>query len=95
MAHPARLAPAGHLRNAAGHGDGVRRVVGLSPSATSYHLRALAGRDWWNPTPGRGDGRERLWRCHGWALRVSGVADLAPEDAKALHALLDVAAGLG
>ena len=36
-----------------------------------------------------GDGRERLWRITAGRYEVTGVADLAPEGRKALHALLE------
>src|SRR5262249_48338445 len=38
------------------------QVVGLSPSATSYHLRALARYGMVEEAPSRGDGRERVWQ---------------------------------
>jgi DNA-binding transcriptional ArsR family regulator len=66
LAHPARLAILEHL------GSGVTatatecaRVCGLSPSATSYHLRALAKWGLIEEAESRGDGRERLWRAVG------------------------------
>src|SRR5262249_56777146 len=64
MAHPARLAIMEFL------GDGAvatatecAEVCGLSPSATSYHLRALAKVGLVEEAPSRGDGRERVWRA--------------------------------
>jgi DNA-binding transcriptional ArsR family regulator len=67
LSHPARLAIIEHL------GSGVTatatelaEVVGLSPSATSYHLRELARGGLIREAAGRGDGRERVWQ---------GVAD--------------------
>jgi DNA-binding transcriptional ArsR family regulator len=66
LAHPARLAIIEHLR------DGVTAtateladVVGLSPSATSYHLRELARGGLIREAEGRGDGRERVWQGAG------------------------------
>jgi DNA-binding transcriptional ArsR family regulator len=66
LAHPARLAILEHL------GTGVTatatecaRVCGLSPSATSYHLRALARWGLVEEAESRGDARERLWRAVG------------------------------
>ncbi|WP_232075867.1 ArsR/SmtB family transcription factor [Phytohabitans suffuscus] len=38
-------------------------MAGLSPSATSYHLRALARYGLVEQAPSRGDGRERVWRA--------------------------------
>ena len=63
--------------------------MGLSPSATSYHLRALARAGLVEAAPGRGDGRERLWRVTGGRYEVTGVADLAPEGREALRALME------
>jgi DNA-binding transcriptional ArsR family regulator len=66
LAHPARLAILEHL------GTGVTatatecaRVCGLSPSATSYHLRALARWGLVEDAESSGDGRERRWRAVG------------------------------
>jgi DNA-binding transcriptional ArsR family regulator len=64
LAHPARLAIMEYLSTS---GAGVTategaQVVRLSPSATSYHLRALAKYGLVEEAPGRGDGRERVWR---------------------------------
>ena len=90
MAHPARLALLEHLRNG-GPATATESagVVGLSPSATSYHLRALARAGLVEAAPGRGDGRERLWRITAGRYAVTGVADLAPEGREALRALLE------
>ena len=90
MAHPARLALLEHLRNSGpATATECAGVVGLSPSATSYHLRALARAGLVEAAPGRGDGRERLWRVSAGRYEVSGVADLAPEGREALRALLE------
>ena len=63
VAHPARLTILSYL---AAHGPATAtecaRVCGLSPSATSYHLRALAKAGMIEEAPSRGDGRERLWQ---------------------------------
>jgi DNA-binding transcriptional ArsR family regulator len=79
LAHPARMAILNHL----GQGGSVTatecaELVGLSPSATSYHLRALAKAGLVEEAPGRGDGRERVWRGaggHGYAVRLEQDAD--------------------
>ena len=90
MAHPARLALLEHLRNGGpATATECAGVVGLSPSATSYHLRALARAGLVEAAPGRGDGRERLWRISAGRYEVSGIADLAPEGREALRALLE------
>ena len=90
MAHPARLALLEHLRNGGpATATECAGVVGLSPSATSYHLRALARAGLVEAAPGRGDGRERLWRITAGRYAVTGVADLAPEGREAYRALLE------
>src|SRR5262245_60344259 len=83
MAHPARIAILQYL------GDGAEAtatecadISGLSPSATSYHLRALAKVGLVEDAPSRGDGRERVWRTsiHGFTLDVEdpNVPDAMP-----------------
>src|SRR5262245_4751732 len=64
LAHPARLALLEHLsqRVEGATATECAAVVGLSPSATSYHLRALAKVGMIREAPGRGDGRERIWQ---------------------------------
>ena len=90
MAHPARLALLEHLRNSGpATATECAAVVDLSPSATSYHLRALARAGLVEAAPGRGDGRERLWRSSAGRYGLSGIADLPPEGREALHALLE------
>ncbi len=73
LAHPARLSILDYL---AGSGPATAtecaRVVHLSPSATSYHLRALARAGYIEEAEGRGDGRERFWRTAAEHLRVDG-----------------------
>ncbi len=62
-------------------------IAGLSPSATSYHLRALA--KWGIVTPaGSGqDGRERRWKAAGRSLAVS------PDDPVVSAATTSIIAG--
>ena len=58
------------------------RAVGITPSAMSYHLRALAKVGMVDEADGRGDGRERLWRRkrHGFSI---SAGHRAPEAARA------------
>ncbi len=90
LAHPARLSLLEHL---AGSGPATATecagVVGLSPSAVSYHLRALARAGLVEAAPGRGDGRERLWRPMAERYQVEGGASLGPEARKARQELLE------
>jgi DNA-binding transcriptional ArsR family regulator len=81
MAHPARMTILDHLG-----GDGpatateCAEVVGLSPSATSYHLRALARAGLVEEAPGRGDARERVWRSAvSRGYTVMAERDAAPD----------------
>lgn len=62
LAHPARLAIMEYLMGGAtGTATELATVCGLSPSATSYHLRALARFGLVQEAPSRGDARERVW----------------------------------
>jgi DNA-binding transcriptional ArsR family regulator len=76
LAHPARLA----LLEQLGSGGPATatecaEVVSLTPSATSYHLRALAKAGMVEEAPGRGDGRERFWRSTVAGYLVEGGPD--------------------
>ena len=90
MAHPARLALLSHL----GHSGPATAtecagVVDLSPSAVSYHLRALAKAGLVEEAPGRGDGREHRWRQTAGRHDVAGGADPGPAGVAAFRALLE------
>jgi DNA-binding transcriptional ArsR family regulator len=63
LAHPARLSILDALGTGqTGTATQFAEIVGLSPSATSYHLRALAKYGLVEEAPSRGDGRERVWQ---------------------------------
>lgn len=81
LAHPARLEIMEHLSStgAAVTATGCAEVVGLSPSATSYHLRALARFGLVEEAPSRGDGRERLWRSTVASWTICADRDAEPE----------------
>ena len=90
LAHPARIGIIEHLSST---GEAVTATqmagqVGLSPSATSYHLRELAKYGLVEQAPSRGDGRERVWRSTsaGWNLE----GDDRPEVRAAEQELVDV-----
>jgi DNA-binding transcriptional ArsR family regulator len=90
LAHPARIDIVDYLTNT---GEAVTAtqcagMVGLSPSATSYHLRELAKFGLVEQAPSRGDGRERLWRSAGGAMRIKGDSD-EPDALQAERAVLD------
>lgn len=93
LAHPARLAIIEHL---AAHGGEITateaaQVVGLSPSATSYHLRTLAKVNMIKEAPSRGDGRERVYSgAQSRKVEIATDADLAdPATLAASERLLD------
>lgn len=74
LAHPARMAIMEAMYGGReGTATEFAEICGLSPSATSYHLRALAKVGMIEEAPGRGDGRERNWRSvHRGGYEVSG-----------------------
>ncbi|MEV6812004.1 metalloregulator ArsR/SmtB family transcription factor [Micromonospora sp. NPDC051296] len=86
LAHPARLAIMEHLGSTEGGATATEcaEVVGLSPSATSYHLRALARYGLVEEAPSRGDARERLWRStmQSWSIDAGRGADPSVRDAE-------------
>jgi DNA-binding transcriptional ArsR family regulator len=91
LAHPARLAIMEELGTTgrALTATEAAEVAGLSPSATSYHLRSLARYGLVEEAPSRGDARERVWRStvHSWEVNPGQSAD--PETEAAEGALLD------
>ena len=70
LAHPARIAILEHLAlDGPATATQCADVAGLSPSACSYHLRALARFGFIEPAPdGAADGRHRPWQT-----RVLGI----------------------
>lgn len=86
LAHPARLAILDYFyAGRTGTATDLARVVRLSPSATSYHLRALARWGLVEEAPSRGDGRERVWRS---GVRSDLKIDMdSPADAETQDAL--------
>src|SRR5260221_7713240 len=83
LAHPARLAIMEYLGGGnVATATECAQVCGLSPSATSYHLRELAKAGLIEEAPSRGDGRERVWRessgrVFGVFAAVGNAANLA------------------
>lgn len=91
LAHPARLTIMRHL------GDGgpatateCAEICGLTPSATSYHLRMLARAGLVEEAPNRGDGRERLWQAPSGSIQVEVGPDASAEEMAAGRRLVDV-----
>jgi DNA-binding transcriptional ArsR family regulator len=90
MAHPARLAIMDYLSGGAvATATECAEVCGLSPSATSYHLRALARAGLVEEAPSRGDGRERVWRASHVSVRIDPESD-SPEALSAARELMEV-----
>jgi DNA-binding transcriptional ArsR family regulator len=90
LAHPKRIALITHLASAgAATATECAGVVGLTPSATSYHLRALAKVGMVEEAPGRGDGRERFWRSTVGSYQVEDDPDADPDVREAQQELLE------
>ena len=91
LAHPVRLEIMEHLSStgAAVTATECAEVVGLSPSATSYHLRALARFGLVEAAPSRGDARERLWRTTVGSWAIHADQDAAPETLAAEETLVE------
>ena len=80
LAHPARLAILNRLQSEGpATATEVAEVVGVTPSAASYHLRMLAKYGFAEDAPARGDGRERLWRFVPRRMTISPDPDDRPE----------------
>jgi DNA-binding transcriptional ArsR family regulator len=91
LAHPARLAILNRLQiEGPSTATEVAEVVGVTPSAASYHLRMLAKYGFVEDAPARGDGRERLWRHKATNLTVSPEPDDLPEVRSAKELLIKV-----
>jgi len=90
LAHQARLAILEHLMTSeAATATECASICGLSPSATSYHLRALAKVGLVEQAPSRGDGRERLWRTRIKGFQVDAEHAADPEARAAERELID------
>jgi DNA-binding transcriptional ArsR family regulator len=90
LAHPARLAIMSHLSTGeAATATECAELVGLSPSATSYHLRALAKAGLIEEAPSRGDGRERVWTAVMSHYQVATDQHAEPEVRAAEDQLVD------
>jgi DNA-binding transcriptional ArsR family regulator len=90
LAHPARMAIIDALATGqTGTATQFAGVVGLSPSATSYHLRALAKYGLVEEAPSRGDGRERVWRRRAGGFQFDAKQSDPPEVWEAGRILVD------
>lgn len=91
LAHPARIAIMEFLSTREGGATATEcaEIAGLSPSATSYHLRALAKFGLVEQAPSRGDARERVWRSFGPSWMVDAGQAAGPEARAAERALVE------
>ena len=91
LAHPARLAILEYLTAMRPEATATEcaSVVGLSPSATSYHLRALAKAGLIEEAPCRGDARERVWRARATSYYTDSSQDADARTRAAEEALLN------
>ncbi|GAA4058424.1 ArsR/SmtB family transcription factor [Nonomuraea soli] len=72
LAHPARLAMLNHLAVVGtATATELAEVVGVSPSAASYHMRMLEKYGFAADAPARSDGRERVWKHHSAGITLS------------------------
>jgi DNA-binding transcriptional ArsR family regulator len=91
LAHPARVAIIERLMTSGpSTATECAEVVGLSPSATSYHLRALARAGLVEEAPSRGDGRERVWQSPAYGLEIDADTSRDAEAFAAEQALMRV-----
>jgi DNA-binding transcriptional ArsR family regulator len=90
MAHPARMAALRHLMKIGpATATELGGVADLTPSAMSYHLRALERAGLIETAPGRGDGRERVWRSVHGGFEVEALDDGSPETRAVSRELLE------
>ncbi|MCP3787600.1 winged helix-turn-helix domain-containing protein [Micromonospora sp. A3M-1-15] len=91
LAHPARMAIMEHLSTVEGGATATEcaEIAGLSPSATSYHLRELAKFGLIEEAPSRGDARERVWRAFSPSYYIESGQDADSEARAAELALVD------
>ncbi|GII01100.1 ArsR/SmtB family transcription factor [Planobispora takensis] len=91
LAHPARLAILNKIQtDGTSTATEVAEVVGVTPSAASYHLRMLAKYGFVEDAPPRGDGRERVWRRVRTSWTVSPDVDDQPEVRAAKNVLINL-----
>ena len=91
LAHPARLTIMKHLGDSGpATATECAEICGLTPSATSYHLRMLARAGLVEEAPNRGDGRERLWQAPSGSIQVEVGPDASAEEMAAARRLVDV-----
>lgn len=92
MSHPARLEIMEYLNSTGASVTATEcaEIVGMSPSAVSYHLRELAKAGLIEQAPSRGDGRERVWRSPGHSFTVAMEPGTDPETQAAENTLVEI-----
>jgi DNA-binding transcriptional ArsR family regulator len=92
MSHPVRLEIMEYLNSTGASVTATEcaEIVGMSPSAVSYHLRELAKVGMVEQAPSRGDGRERVWRSPVHSFNVPMSVDADPETRAAEDTLIDI-----
>lgn len=90
LAHPARLA----VLDALASGNELTatqcaELAGLSPSAMSYHLRALEKWGLVERVPSVGDARERPWRSAGRGIRIASSRATEAVEVALLDTVMD------
>jgi DNA-binding transcriptional ArsR family regulator len=92
LAHPARMGIMQYLTSTGASVTATEcaEVVGLSPSATSYHLRELARYGLVGEAPSRGDARERLWRSAVESLSFDPGQQAGSEARAAERAIVEI-----
>lgn len=91
LAHPARIAILQHLAlEGPATATECAAIAGLSPSACSYHLRALARYGFVEEDPSAAaDGRERPWRAKVITMTIDDGPDQPPAMRAAAQLLSD------
>lgn len=88
LAHPARLEMINRLLvEGTATATRLAEVVGVTPSAASYHLRMLAKYGFVEDAPASDDGRERVWRSAGGGISI-GTEPGEPMEVRAAKDLL-------
>jgi DNA-binding transcriptional ArsR family regulator len=92
LAHPARVTILEHLTStdAMATATECAEVAGLSPSATSYHLREPAKHGLIEEAPSRGDARERVWRSAIAGFKIDPGHRATPDAQAAAREIVEV-----
>lgn len=93
LTHPARWTLLHHLQvEGAVTATDCAPLVGLSVSATAYHLHQLARYGLATPAPDRGDRRERVWRPLAPSVRMDDSAHDDPQTVQTVQQMIRASA---